>query len=87
MSKKVAVIGAGVGGCVSISELKKQGHQVKCFEIGSNIGGLWSQANPNSAMYDNLRTNLTRKTMTFDDFEFSTNFKGTTSDNRDFPGH
>jgi len=45
MKKRIAVIGASVGGLVAAAELKSQGYDVNIVEKGSTIGGLYSSIN------------------------------------------
>lgn len=35
------VVGTGFSGIHSLWQLKQLGHSVKCFEAGSDIGGVW----------------------------------------------
>ena len=42
MKKKIAIIGASIGGLVAAAELKYQGFEVSIIEKGSTIGGLYS---------------------------------------------
>jgi len=43
MSKKVAILGASVGGLVAASELVEQGFNVDLFEKGKAVGGLFNK--------------------------------------------
>ena len=36
-----AVVGAGAAGLASVRELLREGHKVKVFEQGSDLGGIW----------------------------------------------
>ena len=40
--KKVAVIGAGLSGLVTIKELLEESHSVVCFEQEKDIGGAFN---------------------------------------------
>ena len=40
---KVCVIGAGPSGLTTIKQLLDEGHEVRCFERGDNIGGSWQR--------------------------------------------
>lgn len=61
VKKKVAIIGAGVSGIVSMKELKEIGHKVTCYEklgdIGGvfyyqpDVGGVWNSAHLTSSPY------------------------------------
>jgi len=81
---KVAVIGAGAAGLVSGREFRDAGHDVRLFEQGKRLGGIWayeSQVEDDllglspttpiySSIYDNLRTNLPTDLMAFMDYPF-----------------
>lgn len=41
MVKKVAVIGAGVSGLISLKCCLDEGLDPTCFELTEDIGGLW----------------------------------------------
>ena len=41
MSKRVAVIGAGPSGLVTIKELLEEGHAPTCFEKAEGLGGVF----------------------------------------------
>jgi len=40
-AKKIAIIGAGASGLTAIKQCADYGHNIKCFESTSDIGGLW----------------------------------------------
>ena len=81
---KVAVIGAGAAGLVTGREFRDAGHEVRLFEQGTRLGGIWAYEpsveddllglNPTtpiySSIYDNLRTNLPSDLMAFMDYPF-----------------
>lgn len=46
-NKKIAVVGAGVSGLVSIKACKEENLQVVCYEISNDIGGLWKYREEN----------------------------------------
>jgi hypothetical protein len=78
---RVAVIGAGAAGLVTLRELLAQGLDARCFERRSDcVGGTWALGGRGSAMYSSLRTNLPKQVMQFRDSPFA---RGT----RQFPGH
>ncbi|KAI0602653.1 flavin-binding monooxygenase-like family protein [Biscogniauxia sp. FL1348] len=77
IKKKVAIIGAGIGGLVSLKECLAEGLEAEVFEARSEIGGQWAyQAVPEpaegaqlqSSMYDGVTTNSCRDTTSFSDF-------------------
>lgn len=67
---KVCVIGAGVSGLTAIKALKDQQIPCDCFEMGSQIGGLWRYKNDNgrAAAYESLVINTSKKSTEFADF-------------------
>lgn len=67
---RVCVVGAGCSGLVSVKALLEAGHQVRCFDLASGVGGLWVKGSDNgqSAAYDSLRINTSRTQMEFGDF-------------------
>ena len=82
-SKKVAVIGAGPSGLVTVKTLLADGHRVTCFDMSSTIGGLWnydafktecgyqelSDADqPIQGVYKSLLLNTSKEVSAFSDF-------------------
>lgn len=99
--RHVAVIGAGAAGLVAARELRREGHRVVVFEKGEEVGGMWVyspevDSDPlgleakrrlvHSSLYDSLRTNLSRESMSFRDYPFRRR-EGKGRDSRRFPGH
>ena len=41
---KICVIGAGPSGLTTVKQLLDEGHTVRCFERGGNIGGIWQRS-------------------------------------------
>lgn len=94
-----AVIGAGPAGIACARELRDEGHSVTVYEKGSSVGGTWVPENLSSitgsdekkihsSMYDSLRTNLPRETMSYIDFPFLPDCMGGRSvDSRMYPSH
>ncbi|RUS21897.1 flavin monooxygenase-like protein [Endogone sp. FLAS-F59071] len=73
MTKRVAVIGAGIGGLVAIKECLAAGLEPVCFESESYVGGLWhenenEELTRNTPMYKNLVINISRDILPFSDF-------------------
>ncbi|XP_071476240.1 flavin-containing monooxygenase 5-like [Diadema antillarum] len=75
--KRVAVIGAGVSGLVSIKICLEDGLEPVCFERTNYIGGLWvvpeeERTDPRgpSCIYKGLVTNVCKSMMAFSDFPF-----------------
>ena len=74
---KVCVIGAGPSGLTTIKQLLDEGHEVRCFEKGSDIGGIW-QRNPDPTadaeemkVFDSLILTISIKLMCYSDFMVS----------------
>ena len=63
-SKRVAVIGAGLSGLTTMKELLEAGHEVECFEQGSDIGGVFS----NLGSYDSVVLTVSNYFMSYSDF-------------------
>ncbi|XP_011660581.1 dimethylaniline monooxygenase [N-oxide-forming] 5 [Strongylocentrotus purpuratus] len=74
--KRVAVIGAGVSGLVSVKACLEEGLEPVCYERNDEIGGIWvyRDKNPNgqtdAAIYEGLVTNSSKEMMCFSDFPF-----------------
>ncbi|XP_033099826.1 dimethylaniline monooxygenase [N-oxide-forming] 5-like [Anneissia japonica] len=73
--KRVAIIGAGVSGLVSIKSCLEEEFQPICFEKSSQIGGVWIYSDDDtrgkaSAMYNGLVTNSSKEMMCFSDFAY-----------------
>ena len=74
---RVCVMGAGPSGLTTIKQLLDEGHDVQCFEKGSDIGGIW-QRNPDPAadaeemkVFDSLVLTISIKLMSYSDFMVS----------------
>lgn len=70
---KIAIIGAGMSGLVTLKYAKSLGLDVTCYEQTNSIGGTWvysEKTGVHSSMYKNLKTNLPKQLMSFADFEF-----------------
>ncbi len=70
--KRIAVIGAGAAGLCSAKYMRAAGFDVVIFEIGSQIGGMWTYLNDNglSNAYRTLHINTSKKVTSFHDFPF-----------------
>ncbi|XP_076450874.1 dimethylaniline monooxygenase [N-oxide-forming] 2-like [Babylonia areolata] len=71
--RKVAIVGCGVAGLTSIKACLEEGLQPHCFEINSDLGGVWYTPDTpkygnGPVMYDNLVTNTSKATSCFSDF-------------------
>ncbi|KAK3752045.1 hypothetical protein RRG08_059513 [Elysia crispata] len=72
-SSRVCVVGAGMAGLAAIKECKHVGLDPVCYELNSDLGGVWTSdrdgKTSNCPMaWDNLITNTTKYVMTFSDF-------------------
>ncbi|KAK1324937.1 Flavin-containing monooxygenase FMO GS-OX5 [Acorus calamus] len=85
MSRKVAVVGAGVAGLTAARSLLSEGHHVTVFEKSRDVGGTWvyderTESDPtgldparsrvHGSIYHSLRANLPRPLMGFSDYPF-----------------
>ena len=66
----VCIIGAGSSGVTAAKALKEKGVEFDCFEIGSNIGGMWRYENDNgmSSAYRSLHIDTSRVNLGYSDF-------------------
>lgn len=81
-AKRIAVIGAGAAGLCSAKYMKAAGFDVTIYEIGSQIGGMWTYMNDNglSNAYRTLHINTSRNVTRFHDLDFD-------ADVQAFPDH
>lgn len=79
---RVCVIGAGCSGMTATKAMKDRGIPVKCFEKGSDVGGLWRFGNDNgmSGVYKSLHINTHRDRMEYADFPMPRHYP-------DYPSH
>ncbi|KAM6264022.1 dimethylaniline monooxygenase [N-oxide-forming] 4-like isoform 2-T4 [Spheniscus humboldti] len=72
MVRRVAVIGAGVGGLASIKCCLDEGLEPTCFERSEDIGGLWRYADSMDggrvSVYRSVITNTSKEMSCFSDF-------------------
>ena len=75
--RRVCVVGAGAGGLVAASTLRRYGHEVSVFEKSEVVGGIWSRSG--AVVYDGLRCNLPHHIMAYRGapFEASRSFVAT----------
>ncbi|MBT9524037.1 MAG: NAD(P)-binding domain-containing protein [Rhizobacter sp.] len=66
----VCIVGAGSSGVALAKALKEQGVDFECFEIGSQIGGMWRYENDNglSSAYRSLHIDTSRNNLGYSDF-------------------
>jgi thioredoxin reductase len=79
---KVGVVGAGSSGIAACQVLQARGIAFDCFEMGSEVGGLWRYDNDNglSSAYRALHINSSRYMMEYRSF-------GMPDDYPDYPHH
>jgi len=72
MSKRVAIIGAGVSGLPSIKHCLEEGLEPVCFEMRTDLGGLWNYVDQvtkgRSSVMKNTVTNTSKETYCYSDF-------------------
>lgn len=67
---RIAIVGAGPGGLASARWLRQYGHHVTIFESHDGIGGQWNCSNPDSGIWQDMRTNTSRSVTHFSDLDF-----------------
>ncbi|NXP26576.1 FMO4 monooxygenase, partial [Scytalopus superciliaris] len=78
MVRRVAVIGAGVGGLASVKCCLDEGLEPTCFERSEDIGGVWrytdSVDDTRVSVYRSVITNTSKEMSCFSDFPFPEDF-------------
>ncbi|XP_020025621.1 flavin-containing monooxygenase 2 isoform X2 [Castor canadensis] len=78
MAKKVAVIGAGVSGLISMKCCVDEGLEPTCFERTEDIGGLWrfkeNVEDGRASIYQSVITNTSKEMSCFSDFPMPEDF-------------
>ncbi|KFP29415.1 Dimethylaniline monooxygenase [N-oxide-forming] 4, partial [Colius striatus] len=78
MVRRVAVIGAGVGGLVSVKCCLDEGLEPTCFERNEDIGGLWCYTDSTDgeriSVYRSVITNTSKEMSCFSDFPYPEDF-------------
>jgi hypothetical protein len=66
----VCIIGAGSSGVTAAKALKQKNVPFECFEMGSDLGGMWRYENDNgvSSAYRSLHIDTSRKNLGYSDF-------------------
>ncbi|CAN5129571.1 hypothetical protein BH11ACT7_BH11ACT7_22940 [soil metagenome] len=70
---KVCVVGAGPCGLTTIKQLLDEGHDVVCFDMNTNVGGIWLRDDGDADQtkaFDNLYLTVSMKLMAFSDHPF-----------------
>nr|XP_006814496.1 PREDICTED: dimethylaniline monooxygenase [N-oxide-forming] 5-like [Saccoglossus kowalevskii] len=75
MSQRVAIIGAGVAGLLSIKCCLEEGLVPVCLERHDDLGGIWYYGDELrkgqvAATYDSVVTNISKEMLCFSDFPF-----------------
>jgi cation diffusion facilitator CzcD-associated flavoprotein CzcO len=84
----VCIIGAGSSGVAVAKALKDRALRFDCFEIGSDIGGMWRYENDNglSSAYAILHIDTSRENLGYSDFPIPPHLPDFLS-HREFLGH
>ena len=69
--KRVAVIGAGVSGLVTVKELLEQGHEPVCFERAAGLGGVFRYGEHDGVVWQSCRLTSSGLLTAFSDFPVS----------------
>ncbi|CAG9813293.1 unnamed protein product [Phaedon cochleariae] len=77
---KIGIIGAGAAGLAALKHSLDEGHDCELFEQTGYIGGVWKYVDKvgldefglpiHTSMYEDLRTNLPKELMMFEDFNY-----------------
>jgi hypothetical protein len=69
-SLPVCIVGAGSSGIAAAKALLDKGVAFECFELGSDIGGMWRYENDNgmSSAYRSLHIDTSRRNLGYSDF-------------------
>lgn len=69
-SLPVCIIGAGSSGLTTAKAFLEKGVKFDCYEIGSDIGGMWRYQNDNgmSSAYRSLHIDTSRRNLSYSDF-------------------
>jgi len=76
-SLPVCIIGAGSSGVTTAKALLEQGVAFDCYEIGSDIGGLWRYQNDNglSSAYRSLHIDTSRRNLSYSDYAIPSHYQ------------
>ncbi|KAL2301755.1 hypothetical protein Nmel_011151 [Mimus melanotis] len=78
MVRRVAVIGAGAGGLVSVKCCLEEGLEPTCFESSEDIGGIWRYTDSTDSrrvsVYRSVISNTSKEMSCFSDFPFPQDF-------------
>lgn len=76
MSKRIAVIGAGPSGLVTVKELLEEGHEPTCFEKADGLGGVFRFGENDGVVWESCRLTSSGPLTAFSDFPVSSNRAG-----------
>jgi dimethylaniline monooxygenase (N-oxide forming) len=76
MPKRVAVVGAGPSGLVTVKELLAEGHEPTCFEKAEGLGGVFRFSETNGVVWESCRLTSSGLLTAFSDFPVSPNQTG-----------
>lgn len=68
MPKRIAVIGAGPSGLVTLKELRAEGHSVVCFEKAESLGGVFRFHETEGVVWESCRLTSSTLITAFSDF-------------------
>ncbi len=68
MDKRVAVVGAGPSGLVTVKELLDEGHTPTCFERADGIGGVFRAGETDGVVWESCRLTSSPLLTSFSDF-------------------
>lgn len=76
MSKRIAVIGAGPSGLVTVKELLEEGHSPTCFEKADGLGGVFRFGEHDGVVWESCRLTSSGLLTAFSDFPVPSNRAG-----------
>ena len=68
MAKRIAVVGAGPSGLVTVKELVEEGHQPTCFERAAGLGGVFRFGERDGVVWESCRLTSSPLLTSFSDF-------------------
>lgn len=71
MTKRVAVVGAGPSGLVTVKELLEEGHDPTCFEKAPGLGGVFRFGEDDGVVWESCRLTSSGLLTAFSDFPVS----------------
>jgi hypothetical protein len=71
MSKRIAVIGAGLSGLVTVKELLEKGHEPVCYERAEGLGGVFRFSEKDGVIWESCRLTSSGYLTAFSDFPVS----------------